>query len=303
MQRFKNFFIKVYNFLIKPPVFFITLSLVLAVIFIGLALTCVFMEYSGVFSYVFYALAGVYLAYSVFLIVKWAPKLKNFFKSLIKKSKLLSKLALNFGFRTSFFAVVSIILNLAFVAFNVVFAILIKSVWYGASAIYYLALSLLKFYVIFAENAVKEKEVSKEEKLLKRLKNYRLCGISLFVLCLAMCGVVTLMILQKNTAKYGEIMAIVFASFTFYKITFAIINAIKAKKENDYQIQAIKNIGLAEVAVTLVSLQMALVTTFGEGDTLLPLNAITGFTACALTIFLGIYMIVSASKKIKTIKK
>ena len=138
-----------------------------------------------------------------------------------------------------------------------------------------------------------------------KLKLYRLCGISLFVLELALAAAVSLMILSERPTAYSEIMAITCAAYTFYKITFAIINIRKAGKLRDPVLQSYRNINLTDAAVSLLSLQVTLVAVFSDEQTvnMNALNAVTGFVVCALTIVLGALMIVNATVRLKKINQ
>ena len=67
--------------------------------------------------------------------------------------------------------------------------------------------------------------------------------------------------------------------------------------------QAIRNVNLADATVSILALQTALLTTFNDGSVNISvMNTVTGIIVSAFSIALGIYMIVSATKKIKEIK-
>lgn len=55
------------------------------------------------------------------------------------------------------------------------------------------------------------------------------CGVVLLLLEIAMAVVVTITTIYPRDAAMGTIPAIAIATFTFYKLTMAIINAVKAK--------------------------------------------------------------------------
>ncbi|MDE5755969.1 MAG: hypothetical protein K2I23_02655, partial [Clostridia bacterium] len=77
---------------------------------------------------------------------------------------------------------------------------------------------------------------------------------------------------------------------------------VKAKKQTDITIQAIRNINLADAAVSVLALQTSMFHTFGENDEAgfeSILNGFTGAIVCALVFALGIYMIVKSQKRLK----
>ncbi len=286
---------KFFRFLLNPPLYVILINWAFTLIFVACSIILVCTAKSGVLVYVVYTLSAVSLAYSIYNTVKFAPSIKSRILQKIKSKPFTKTLTENYGYRTLFFGVISFIINLAFVAFNTALAFIYKTPWYGAVALYYLLLSALKCWVFLAENKTIP---DKSERLLVQLKTYKLCGIAILVFDLAMCAVVALLVMQYKPTKYSQIVAITFAAYTCYKLTFAIVNAVKAQKHDNLHLQIFRNIGLCDGAISLISLQLALVNTFSKTpEQMIALNAITGFAVCAFAIILGISMIVFSVKK------
>ncbi len=295
-MSFSNFFKKFK----KPPTWAVCLHFVFTLLAIAGALTFVFIGYTGFFSYIVYALAACTLGYSVYIFIRVAPKMKAGVQGFLRRGKFTRSMLESYGFRTVVFATCSLLINLGFVAFNTVLAVMTGNSWYGSLAGYYFLLSGLRGLVFFWDRRAKAKSTSEGAYRKLQLKNYGYCGGALLVLELAMAVAVTFMVLDQKPTKYGEIMAIVFATYSVYKISLAIWNIVKAKRAQDWQIQAFRNIGLTDAAVSLLSLQTTLVATFSaEGASMLALNAITGAFVCLLTIGIGIFMIVQAIKRSK----
>ncbi len=292
---------KIWEFLKAPKAWFIWLSILCTLACVAAALTCVFIGYAGIFSYIVYALAACTLGYTVYLCVRFAPKMKASVTAGLQRHTFTRNLTGDYSFRTIVFALCSFAVNLAFVAFNTVFALLTKNAWYGSLAGYYFLLSCLRGFVFYGEK--RAKALPEKEGALKRIGNYGLCGVALFLLDVAMAVAVTFMVVQEKPTSYTEIMAIVFAAYTFYKLTLAVWNIFKAKKVQDLQIQAFRNISLVDAAISLLSLQVTLVATFSQGESMLILNAMTGACVCLLTIGVGVLMILQASKRRKNYGK
>ncbi|MCD8040127.1 MAG: hypothetical protein LUF82_01275 [Clostridia bacterium] len=225
-------------------------------------------------------------------------------KAAIDKRNFTRNLAGNYGYRTVAITCVTFAINAAYAAFNIVFAAITLSVWYASLGGYYLILSLMRGGVIAGDRRAKRKAAGDGRLQAEyRLKNYRFCGCALFVLEVAMAGAVTVMIVMGKPTKYSEVMAIVFAAYTTYKVTLAIVNIVKAKKQDEPQVQAIRNIGLADAAISLLSLQTAMVATFGgESTSMTILNAVMGAAVCVVTICIAIIMIVNANVRLKRLK-
>ncbi len=250
--------------------------------------------YTGWLSYPTYALAACLLAYTTYTVVRFAPKIKAGVHTTLKKSKFTRSMAENYGFRTLVFAGCSFLMNLGFVVFNTVFALLTNDAWYGCLAGYYFLLSGLRGLVFWWNRRAKEGELSPA---LQR-RNYGLCGWVLLVLDFAMAVAVTFMVLDQKPTQYTEITAIVFATWSVYKISLAIYNVFKARKTKNLQIQSFRNIGLVDAAVSLLSLQVTLVSTFSEeGADMFLLNAIVGACVCLFGIGVGVFMIIKSRRK------
>ena len=95
-----------------------------------------------------------------------------------------------------------------------------------------------------------------------------------------------------------------YAAYAFYKITMSIISFIRAHKQTDLTVRAIRNINLVDSLVSILALQTALLTMFSEGEINISLfNTLTGMVVSFASIGIGIYMIISANKKMKEIQK
>ncbi len=294
----KKTFAKILSFLKKPPVWFLWLAWLFSLVVIAFSLTFVFIGYTGWLSYPFYVLAACALAYTVYTIVLFAPKIKASVMGSLQKHKFTRLLTEDYSFRTLAFAVCSLAINVGFVLFNTVFALLTDNFWYGCLAGYYFLLTVLRGGLFLLNKKAKKQAEGEEDLRRLQKRNYGFCGGMLFALNIAMTVAVVFMVLGKTATKYTEIMAIVFAAFSVYKIILAIWNVFKAKKIRDWQIQAFRNIGLVAAAFSLLSLQTTLVFTFSNGEmqtTLL--NAVTGALVCLLTIGIGVFMIIQSRQK------
>lgn len=86
-------------------------------------------------------------------------------------------------------------------------------------------------------------------------RNYSLLGIMLLLLNLALSGVVLLTIVKGTAKTHSEIMVISIAAYTFYKITMAVINMVKVRKMQSPSLITIRNIGVADALVSMLTLQ------------------------------------------------
>lgn len=113
------------------------------------------------------------------------------------------------------------------------------------------------------------------------------------------------MVLAGESFEHKGLTIYVYAVFAFYKIIVALYNFIKERKNNALTIMSIKCVALADAFVSILALQTAMFREFGGNESFdtTMMNAITGAIVCALTIAIGVYMIVTASLHIKKLKQ
>lgn len=133
----------------------------------------------------------------------------------------------------------------------------------------------------------------------RKLKTYRACGASLMALDIAMCAAVTQMVLSERTVVHEGVMIFVSAMYTFYKAITAVTNLVKARNVNDPIVQSLRNVNIADALISVISLETAMLASFGQGEDLKALQALTGFAVCAITVAIGIIMIIRANSRLK----
>jgi len=297
MSKIKEFLAKLESQ--KAWVKIVNYILAVAIIVFTLVLVC--LGYSNnIFAYLLYGIAAIALTYLVIITVFVIPKIKDGIIRTLKKHKFTNELLESYGYRSIIFAICSFIVNIAYAVFQGVIAILSHSIWFGALATYYIAISLIRGGIVAISR--KKKNNNEELTLEKQVKSYRNCGIYLVLLNFALMGAVVQMVLSDQGFKYAGIMIYVMATYAFYKLGMSIYNLFKAKKHNDYTIQSIRNISFADALVSILALQTALLYAFSENyQPYLP-NSLTGGAVSIIIIGMGIFMIVRGQKKLKEIE-
>ena len=104
---------------------------------------------------------------------------------------------------------------------------------------------------------------------------------------------------QHIATKYGEIVMITIAAYTFYKITITVIKAVKQRKNPSPLLSVIRSISYAEVAASVLTLQRSMLVSFGEmNDTdIHTMNTLTGSSVCLFVLILGIALIIRGAKR------
>lgn len=296
---------KLLAFLKQPPLAFRCAVWLAAVLCIAGAFVCIAFGYEEWPAYVVFAAAAITLAYSVYLLVRGVSAVKAKVIEQAKRHKFTNNFISDYSFRSIALFSLSFVINVGYALMNGVLGIVMRAVWYGVFAAYYLLLSALRCGILVGSHRAK-KRAGEDGALLSvyRLKLYRLCGISLFVLEIALAAAVTLMVLSERPTPVSEVMAITSAAYTFYKIISAVVNLAKARRLQDPLLLCFRNINLADAAVSVLSLQVTLVAVFSDeiDFSMSLLNIFTGFVVCALTVCLGIAMIASANGRLKKLR-
>lgn len=290
----------------RPTGWFLVLIYILTAAAIAGALVILSVDYAGtaleVVAYALFGLSACFLSYSVYTIVIYFPTMKETIMGKIRSYPILVKLLDNFSFRTVIFAFGSLAITIAYSVYNGVIAIVLASGWYGSLALYYILLVFLRGGISLYHG--KRRKLEERSEILE-IKKYRTCGILLIATIWALSAAIAQMVVQNQGFEYFDLMIYVAATYTFTKITLAIFNAVKAKKERSgYTILALRNISLADAAVSILSLQTAMFHSFAEpsGGTQLA-NALTGGAVCLFVMALGVIMIVKANKALKEKQK
>lgn len=127
----------------------------------------------------------------------------------------------------------------------------------------------------------------------------KLSGVLLSALSVVLAVVVYISLSQNIAVKHSEIIMITIATYTFYKITIAVIKAVKQHKNSSLLLKTIRNIRYAEVAASILTLQRSMLVSFGavEADKIWLMNSVTGAAVCLFVLMLGISMIIKAIRK------
>ena len=107
------------------------------------------------------------------------------------------------------------------------------------------------------------------------------------------------MVYANRAFEYAGLMIYASAAYAFYKIIMALYNLVKARKQSDFKIRAVRNINFAYAAVSVLALQTAMFQAFSPEADVSLYNAVTGGAVCLLIVALGAFMFVQATIALK----
>ena len=218
---------------------------------------------------------------------------------MIKRTSYGARFLEDYTFRTILTTLPTFLINIVYTVYNGVIGIANQSAWFITMAAYYSLLWIMRYCAVNTERKISRMT---DPKLIrkKELSVIRTDGILLLLLNLALSGVVLLTIAKGTAKTYSEIMVISIAAYTFYKITMAVINMVKVRKMQSPILITIRNIGVADALVSMLTLQTTMLASFQDTSSIDAnrMNGITGLAVCILIALLGASMIYYASKRI-----
>lgn len=291
----------------NPPKWAIALTYILTLVSAVGALLTLLVDVESVawdiLSYCLYAVAALSLSYAVYTIVLFAPSMKRATVERLERNKFIRALMKNYGFRTVIFAVGSFSLSILFGLYNGALGLIGKSIWFGALAAYYILLAFLRGGILLY-HGVKKRSLNERENKLKQIKMYKNGGLLLLILNIALSSAMAQMIFNDEGFNYAGWTIYAFAAYAFYKITMALYNLFKSRKQDDLTVRSIRNINLMDGAVSILALQTALLHTFGtDGVDISLYNTLTASAVTLIGLWLVVSMLVEAHRKMKEIQR
>lgn len=187
-------------------------------------------------------------------------------------------------------AFISLALNLAYCVYNGFLSVTSRSWWFLTLAAYYAVLSLMRFAVLIMRN--------RNQGIRTAQFTGKFTGAMLLVLSVVIAGTVYLSVISDTGTNYGTIPMITIATYSFTKVTLAVINYVRSQKNASPIIKALRNISFADAFVSIYSMQKSMLVTFegmGEKEIMI-LNIFTGASIYILTVCLGLNLIVVKRK-------
>lgn len=232
-------------------------------------------------AYIVYAVS----AYTLTVVSCRTPDIFRFFKKVLNSNQYSRRYLNEADLRAKISLYSVLFLNMIYSVFKLAAGIIYRSVWFGAEAVYYIVLSIMRFSLI-DNNRNLSKDIS------YKWRRYKLCGWMMLLLNAAMTGIAIQIILQNRGYSYHELMIYASASYTFFRLAIAIIHVVKFNKNHDPVLAASKWINLSAALMSLFTLQTAMLSQFGGGEIFSQgINAFTGGAVCIAAICIAIYMI------------
>jgi len=180
----------------------------------------------------------------------------------------------------------NLVFNVAYALGNCTIGFLTHSWWFITVGAYYAVLTVTRYSVL----QIKRKARGKYD---MEFFARRITGILLVVLSFFIMGVNILSAVKDRGTVFHEIAMITIATYTFTKISIAIIGMIKAKHSSSPVLMTLRNISLADACVSIYTMQRSMLVSFPgmEAPEILLLNIFTGTAVWIVVLLLGINLI------------
>lgn len=180
----------------------------------------------------------------------------------------------------------SLFINLAYAVYNAAIGFYTHSWWFVTLFLYFSVLSVTRFSLL----RIKYKSSGN---LSLEIFAEKFTGIMFTIISVSLIGTVILSVIDNHGTKYHEIVMITIALYVFIKMTLAVINVIKARKNDSPVIKALRGISFADAFVSIFSLQRSMLVSFGEmaEKNIKLFNVLTGSGVCIIIFLLGLNLI------------
>ena len=187
--------------------------------------------------------------------------------------------------------------NAVYALFQLCLGLKHHSIWFYAMACYYLLLALMRLTLMRHMRHHHACEDAAQE-----WRKYRFCGVLLLIMNLTLMIFTLYFVYRIRIFQHHEITVITMAAYTFAALTIAIVNAIRYRKYGSPAYSAAKAISLASATVSMLTLENAMLTTFGQDTNELFVQLILSTSGIAVILVvqgIALHMIVTASRNLK----
>ncbi len=194
--------------------------------------------------------------------------------------------------------------NLLYATFYFGMGVYYSSTWIRAIAVYYIVLSVIRVGLVKKDR----KKLNIDDTVMRRvyeLKSCRICGKLMFLLNFVVAGIVGHMLWKNEHYNYPGLLIYAQAAYAFFCLTKAIIHLFKYKKMEQPILSAAKIVSMSTALVSILALQTAMLTQFGEGQAnfIRLMNALTGTAVCIAEFAMAVWLVHKSRKELELLNE
>ncbi len=199
----------------------------------------------------------------------------------------------DYGRKTAVFSSMSALMNLFFMFFNAVLGVMYSSLWHGSISVYYTLLFIVRSIIVMHQRRGEDNQ--------KKNRNiYLLTHILLLVMNVSLIVPIAMMTMGNRSYTHGLIPAIAMATYTTYRVTTAIMNAVRSKKEGGVFTSLLRTINFIDAMLSVLTLQNALI--IATGGRTEEMQTLTAYTSGGIWLLI-VAVTVLSFRKIRTLGK
>ncbi len=250
-----------------------------------------------VFSYAAYFIS----AYALTVVSLRTPQFIRFCRNFKKENRYLKRYFSDATLRINISLYLTLFINTAYALLQLGLGFYHHTIWYYSLSAYYILLAVMRFFLLKHTRS----HVAGEDRILELLI-YRFCGMLLVLVHTALSAIVFYITWKNQGFEHHPITTIAMAAYTFFALAKSIISLFKYRKYQSPVFSAAKVISLASAMVSMLTLETAMLTVFGEPGQENFRRIMTGLSGGAIIIIIltmAVIMIAKSTKEIRTLKK
>lgn len=272
--------------MIYPPVcvriWIMVIGFISLIPVLGLSISDVFLAYA----------AYLISAYALILLLAWICQKGKILagrakQNILQKHGIAARYVTDQYFRVSVSLACSLLINLGYAVLKAVSAILFSAEWTGFIAAYYIALCIVRVYLM--TRFLSAKEHCWEQEVLY----YRRTAVFLLLINVSLSALIYKIVQEGETYTYSGFIIFAYAGYTFYSFGSSIYHMVKYRRYHSPLLSAVKVVGFTSALVSVLSLQTAMLTQFGTDHDFSHkmANAITGTVVCTVIFLFALSML------------
>lgn len=187
----------------------------------------------------------------------------------------------------------SVGIDIVYTASNAIAAVSNGSMWFTTLAAYYGVLAVMRFLLTWG--------ILRQPSAADMRREHTLClacGVLLVLSTPVFAGFVILALQRQSSISYSNFLIYAVALYAFYALISGIVRLVRNRRSPHPSVRAANALYLVVAAVSMLSLEVAMIDMFGEGDEWFRSTMIagTGAAVCVLAIVTGIWMARSSAR-------
>lgn len=229
-------------------------------------------------AYICYAVS----AYCMFVDCVWFVRncgtWKRTITAFLNRNRYVARYLSDVAYKTVVSVYVSLVVNMVYVFMNLLTGIYYSSLWLLTLAVYYMFLTVMRFLLLKNTRA---DELGRD--MHAEYKKYRTCAYVLLLMNFVLVGIVALAIRYNNSFTYTGYLIYIVAMYAFYDIISAIIALVKYRKIGSPVLSAAKVISFSSALISMLSLEMAMLSSFDTTGDVMFRNRMIGITGLVIS--------------------